>query len=419
MADTTTPQSPWYKQTLQRSTYSLSFTTPAFLGDAEQLGNWRTPPIKALLRFWWRIASWPSMNGDVARLRTTEKALFGGVGQNGEERNAAQRSLVQLRLNSWEEGKLNNSNWPTLHLDILKNANNGNVRADAYLGYGPILPKLIAEIASARITRDALSPLQKTELTVTHAKNEQLADALQLPVQDVRLPSDALALMQWFGTLGSRSVNGWGSIQITDSSIPALPTANSPVLTSVTSSLEDCLVEDWPHAIGKDGKGPLIWTSQINLPSWQRAISYLGQLKIDLRTKAKQHRFSAKPYTMAGVHLLGYPAGPQRDIKNKKNGEITTPKSIWTIDAWKKQGNTPEVRIASQLRFKVIRNSENTFTCLIYHLPHSLPDFAVRRLEPLQQKWLKDNQLKVWQKLHELLDNTSGLARLSSHQGAN
>ena len=28
--------------------YTVSFVTPAFLGDAEQNGAWRTPPFKAL-----------------------------------------------------------------------------------------------------------------------------------------------------------------------------------------------------------------------------------------------------------------------------------------------------------------------------------------------------------------------------------
>jgi len=33
----------------------IRFTTPAFLGNANQVGQWRTPPFKALLRQWWRI----------------------------------------------------------------------------------------------------------------------------------------------------------------------------------------------------------------------------------------------------------------------------------------------------------------------------------------------------------------------------
>ena len=32
--------------------YQLRFQTPAFLGNAQQQGQWRTPPLKALLRQW-------------------------------------------------------------------------------------------------------------------------------------------------------------------------------------------------------------------------------------------------------------------------------------------------------------------------------------------------------------------------------
>ncbi len=34
--------------------YQLRFQTPAFLGNAQQQAQWRTPPIKALLRQWWQ-----------------------------------------------------------------------------------------------------------------------------------------------------------------------------------------------------------------------------------------------------------------------------------------------------------------------------------------------------------------------------
>lgn len=35
---------------MQRHSYHLHFQTPAFLGNASQNAQWRTPPIKALLR---------------------------------------------------------------------------------------------------------------------------------------------------------------------------------------------------------------------------------------------------------------------------------------------------------------------------------------------------------------------------------
>jgi hypothetical protein len=52
-------------------TYRVSFTTPAFLGDAEQNGQWRTPPFKALLRQWWRVAG--TFPVALSKVRTSAK----------------------------------------------------------------------------------------------------------------------------------------------------------------------------------------------------------------------------------------------------------------------------------------------------------------------------------------------------------
>lgn len=46
--------------------YTVRFNTPAFLGNAEQAGQWRTPPFKALLRQWWRVAYAAERNFDVS-----------------------------------------------------------------------------------------------------------------------------------------------------------------------------------------------------------------------------------------------------------------------------------------------------------------------------------------------------------------
>ena len=59
--------------------YTVSFVTPAFLGDAEQNGAWRTPPFKALLRQWWRVAAAKDHDYNYAKLREAEGRLFGNA----------------------------------------------------------------------------------------------------------------------------------------------------------------------------------------------------------------------------------------------------------------------------------------------------------------------------------------------------
>ncbi len=41
--------------TMRELTYQVSFNTPAFLGNAEQQDQWRTPTFKAMQRQWWRM----------------------------------------------------------------------------------------------------------------------------------------------------------------------------------------------------------------------------------------------------------------------------------------------------------------------------------------------------------------------------
>ena len=60
---------------MKKLEYEMRFLTPAFLGNAEQSAQWRTPPIKALLRQWWRVV-WAAENGfsnDIAAMRREEE----------------------------------------------------------------------------------------------------------------------------------------------------------------------------------------------------------------------------------------------------------------------------------------------------------------------------------------------------------
>ena len=41
--------------TLPLCSYQLRVQTPAFLDNAQQQGQWRTLPFKALLRQWWQV----------------------------------------------------------------------------------------------------------------------------------------------------------------------------------------------------------------------------------------------------------------------------------------------------------------------------------------------------------------------------
>ena len=87
----------------KRLEYQVTFNTPAFLGNADQQAQWRTPPFKALIRQWWRVVHAPKVNYDVDALRRHEAALFGVAADGGDSR----RSLVRFRLSPWAPGDSN------------------------------------------------------------------------------------------------------------------------------------------------------------------------------------------------------------------------------------------------------------------------------------------------------------------------
>ncbi len=93
---------------MKKLEYKVSFNTPAFLGNAEQQAQWRTPPFKALLRQWWRVVKAPKLEPpfDVICLRSTENAMFGTASDDGDV--PSHRSRVRLRLGHWKEGDYHN-----------------------------------------------------------------------------------------------------------------------------------------------------------------------------------------------------------------------------------------------------------------------------------------------------------------------
>lgn len=208
-------------------TLTLRFLTPAFLGDAEQNGAWRTPPIKALLRQFWRMdyarrAGW---NVDLNAMRRDEGALFG---QAGDQKNSSQ-SRIRIRLDparprngvlepAWQQGKLISWNGleqpPISHPDRKQRTS-----PHSYLGFGPLDARggtRLGEKCNAAIRAEEHAALRIGVIPV--CSHDDAAYARQTASIQT-----ALALVHRFGALGGRSRNGWGSFSLTaDSNANAL-----------------------------------------------------------------------------------------------------------------------------------------------------------------------------------------------------
>jgi CRISPR-associated protein Cmr1 len=314
--------------------YTVRFLTPAFLGNAEQAGEWRTPPFKHLLREWWRVAVAKECNYNVETLRAREAALF-GVAADGESR----QSRVRIRLDKWglDKSKELKSAPAIGSVTVGKNS----LPAALYSGYGPVIagPRLKA---SAAIQAGDSAPLR-----LAYEANSEI--------------ERALALLHRFGTLGGRSRNGWGSLELQGESVETdLPLVD----------WRGALKLDWAHGIGKDNDGALIWESRPQ-SRWEDAMRLLAQLRADMRRKVNDRLLLAYPSTKA------------------------------SMPGWK---NTD--RVPHSLRFKV-RAEDEQFVATVFHLPCRPADELWKRLAPGKQRELPE----CFEQAHRFLDSQTQLTR--------
>lgn len=354
--------------------YGVSFVTPAFLGNAEQQAQWRTPPFKALLRQWWRIANANDVGFDHERLADKEGRLFGAASDEG----GSHRSRIQIRLNQWAEGKL--ATWPddpTIKHPEVTDRNTGKTRpvgAHLYLGYGPL---------NYLKRGTSLENKDGHAWTAITANNEH--QILTVRFADQSLDA-ALKLAQWFGTLGGRSRNGWGSLHLEPrNDTPAFPELSARELTEVLRDWKDCLKLEWPHAIGRDDKGPLVWTGKLH-KSWSDAMKELAQVKINFRTTFS---FKKRNGLFDDRHFLAYP------VTNHP------------VHGWGNAG-----RLANQMRFKVAREQDGQHRYKVFHLPAAFPTEVLRKENNIELSVDHARQVEVWTNVHDVLDQHGALERL-------
>ena len=347
---------------MYKDKYRISFNTPAFLGNAEQKSVWRTPPFKALLQNCWRIVIAEKYHYDWEKIREAEGRLFGHAWlEDNKGSTWAMRSQLRIKLAQQVDGSL--QNWELskakVHHPEAQDKKTGKpfpMSPETYLAFGPL------HFKNGLVHAPAINAKEENTLLILCPQEHQ--ESIQ----------KALKLMHWFGTVGGRSRNGWGSIALDN--MTALPTHTD--LNGILRPLETCLKLDWPHALGTDKQGRvLMWQTPIQ-NDWRLVIKDLAQIKINFRTDLRFPQ--AKPDGLFHErHLLAYPV---------------------TNHSIKSLGNNG--RLANQIRFKVI-NQNDKYLGLIFHLPCNLPKEMQKSLghqAPLIQK-----QLEIWQKIHKTLDN--------------
>lgn len=347
--------------------FQIQFHTPAFLGDANQSGRWRTPPFKAQLRQWWRVAyaAKKLFAVNLGEMRDIEGRLFGHAWLENDEfvrdskpmKTSARKSEVRIRLNRWDEGQL--KSWQSANR--VNHPEVGAVDSHLYLGYGPVLlPR------SREPTLNANAAIQAKELAeFAIAFSEEHGETLAY----------ALHLMNLYGTVGGRSRNGWGSYTLK-------PLAGESLFSSTipTQALAKCLSMDWPNAIGADSQGALIWQTQA-FKDWSTLMRTMAEIKIKLRTQAAFKFPHAQPDgQIHDRHWLSYPI-TRHDVND-----------------WRRKN----LRLPNQLRFKVRPTTDDQLVGVIFHMPHLPPkEFGA---DPTTIEL-------IWQQVHKLLDGDNTLLK--------
>ena len=332
--------------------YRIRFLTPTFLGDADQKAQWRTPPIKAELRRWWRVvyAAGQHFKIDVNKMRQQEALLFGTASGNQF------KSLLQMRLSGWRKGTL--TTWSDFGVQKIRHPEVPKpVDPYLYLGFGPLLYRGGKTVL---IRPPAISAGEEAELW------------LRIPDQYSYEIDQALALMMCFGSVGGRSRNGWGAFELRPLGKTALPEID---LKKYSREWTDALGLDWPHAIGCEGDRPLVWRTK-NYQDWNELMRVLAEIKVKLRTQFKFQSGNNAPIP-EDRHWLAYPVTKH------------------SVRAW---GHSK--RLPNALRFTVKSNAEGQIHGVIYHMPWLPP----KDFEPKKEKIES-----VWQRVHTFLNNHTEL----------
>lgn len=318
-------------------------------------------------------------------MREAEGRLFGNAWLEKDRKPAHCKSSVRMRLlPSWAPGTLGIQRWPKDFESVQTTRSGGSVPVDLYVGYGPI-----QRSRGSSTIRTAIDPEVRARLRFL------------LPRERSDEIEKTLTLIHWFGAVGSRARNGWGSIQLRpNGETPPLPPLrrSDPLLNEVSRNWRECQKLDWPHAIGSDDHGPLIWCTE-EFGNWRQAIGTLANVRLAVRREAKKIRNPGG--SAAALHYLGYPAG-------------TGKQNPWALDVG---GERDKLRLASPLRFKVVPSDVGRVRGIVFYLPCAIPAAFLDELRNASDRaWLRDpeNLANAWTAIHKTLNEIRSLRRLGN-----
>ncbi len=342
--------------------YTLRFLTPAFLGNAEQNAQWRTPPIKHLLREWWRVA-YAAEHGfamKVADMRHEEGLLFGhawlddDLNEDGKK-IAARRSQVRLRLEAPQGASADA--WGKGTQQGVAPLSNGLETGYAWFG--------LIKRGELKPDRNAIKAASPAE-----TKAGESTRILKIAVPDAH--SDAIEqsmrLIHTFGQLGSRSRGGWGSVHV--NGIDAL---DAEAMQCYAQPMPVCLKRDWAMTLANDDNdGLYVWQGQQSFDNWDK--------------------------TMRAV------AGERKQVR-------TALKLCQGKDLRAALGFATPGRMPSPLRWKIVARDDGKLGIRIFAMPHRLPADSNKSMT-------ETDLANAWNQVVTSLDASTVVRRLVDGQGS-
>ena len=332
----------------KKADFSVEVLTPMFLGGAEGNAELRSPPFKNALRYWWRLTQG---HLTARELLEKEQQLFGGVNDK------ASRSRVDIVVTGDVSTGAQRDN---LNIGSKTNpeAKGKRVSLAAYLGMGPVH-------FTGKLEKTPILPGQTFRFFLAYPAAE--GDAIE----------DALSLFAHLGCLGSRSRNGWGSIQMTPGAHTAELSPMKALYAKYGAEIRAVFKDGkkYPFRLGYRNAGDkvthaLMWKI-CDAGSWQDAMKGAAEAYMDLRQVLKFP--NAQPQGVQKRHIVGYPVTGH------------------SVREWGGFNG----RMPSQIRI-VVRRHGDGFRSFFVHLPHRIPkSWDERRL---------GSELSVWQELHAWMD---------------
>jgi len=251
---------------IEKREYECEVVTPLFLGGADpQRAELRVPPIKAAMRFWWR-----ALYGEdnINEMMKKESEIFG---------NTDQKSSITIQIID-KELKLS-----------LEQLDRGKFNIYEYLAYGyrngsNIRGHFIEGRFSIRM----------------HLKSNHLEQAL-----------NSFAFVVFYGGLGSKSRNGFGSLRCNSLQAPQFENFKKGNLKTFTSFSEKALLFSSPNEYS----------------SWKEALAEVGNAYKNGRYELKNNNIDrsliAKPFGRDNSrHAKPYFLHINKTKENKYKGQI-------------------------------------------------------------------------------------------------